>query len=586
MSAVRWRGEDRGATLPFVALILPVLIIMTAFAVDLGRQRSDRRTAQAAADVVAIDMVRIIEDRSVADIYFDPATQDSLTASAARNGLTNATLSPATTGPRITAIEWGTISAVTGDFTPLDPFDPGQETIVPDAVRITAADVTDYLFQPGSGDVERTAVAQASDRKEAYFQVGSFLAGVNPASNTVIGGILSQVVPGADVLSYNGLVGADLTLGQLEAGLEAVSPGAGLDTPISYRDLVLASATALQAEGGNTAAVNLLNGMLATASTVEEVTLGDLIGLQAAGGTPAATATYDVLGLLTGGAFLIDGEHAVSIPATTVNIVGLGDVDMSLEVIERPQIGGPNEGARASTGQFDLTLDTDLGLSTSNVTVNVCTLGQTGLGLLGTLIGGTLSWLTCVLTGTLNQTVSLEVVYDGEIALRAAGADAVLQSIDCESTPPRITVAPEPIPLELLSDIELTVRARVGTSAPFDIATIQTNAGAVTTGVAGPQTFLDPTEFGPPPRRVGANPLGLAGLLNVTPGQIDLLEVPLAPLVNPLALPLTNAVNALLAQVDAQLLQTVANGIGLSLGGADLTALSMECELQRPRLVG
>ncbi|MGK2949525.1 MAG: pilus assembly protein TadG-related protein [Acidimicrobiales bacterium] len=585
MSALRWRGEDRGATLPFVALILPVLIVMTAFAVDLGRQRSDRRSAQAAADVVAIDMVRIIDDRSVADIYADPATQDSLTASAARNGFTNATLSPAS-GPRITAIEWGTISAVNNEFGALDPFDPGQQTIVPDAVRITAADVTDYLFQPGSGSVERTAVAQASDRKEAWFQVGSFLAGVNPASNTVIGTVLSQVVPGAELLSYNGLVGADLTLGQLEAGLEAVSPGAGLDTPISYRDLVLASATALQAEGGNTAAVDLLNGMAGTASTVEQITLGDLVSAQAAGGSPAASATYDVLGLLTGGAFLIDGDHAVSIPATNVNVVGVGDVDMSLQVIERPQIGGPNEGARASTGQFNLTLDTNLGVSTSQVTINLCTLGESGLGILGSIVGGLGSWLTCLLSGTINRAVTLDVQYDGDIDLRAAGADAVLQSIDCESTPPRITVAPEPIPLELLSDIVLTVRATVGGGAPFEIGRIELDAGAVTTGVAGPQTFLDPTEFGPPARRVGANPLGLAGLLNVTPGQIDLLQVPLSPLVSPLAVPLTNALNALLAEVDAQLLSTVANGLGLSLGGADLTALSMECELQRPRLVG
>lgn len=586
MSPLRWRGEDRGATLPFVALILPVLIIMTAFAVDLGRQRADRRTAQAAADVVAIDMVRIIEGRSVADIYFDPATQDALTASAARNGLTNATLSPATAGPRVTAIEWGTISVVTNGFDPLDPFDGSQATIVPDAVRITAADVTDYLFQPGSGPVERTAVAQASDRKEAYFQIGSFLAGVNPTSNTVIGTVLSQVVPGADVLSYNGLVGATVTLGQLQAGLEAVSPGAGLDTPISYRDLLLASATALAAGGGNTAAIDLLNGMAAVASTAEEITLGELVTAQAAGGTPAASATYDVLGLLTGGAFLINGDHAVSIPATTVNVVGVGDIDMTLQVIERPQIGGPNEGARASTGQFNLTVDTNLGVSTSQATVNLCTLGEGGLGLLGTLIGGTLNWLTCLLGGTINRAVSLEVTYDGDIALRAAGADAVLQSIDCESTPPRITVAPEPIPLELLSDIDLVVRARVGTSAPFEIARIELDAGAVTVGTAGAQTFLDPTEFGPPPRRVGASPLGLAGLLNVTPGQINLAQVPLSPLVSPLALPLTNSLNALLAQLDAQVLATVANGLGLSLGGADLTALSMECELQRPRLVG
>ncbi len=46
--------RDRGATLPIVALLLPVLILMPAFAVDLGRQRSSRRTMQARADVIAL----------------------------------------------------------------------------------------------------------------------------------------------------------------------------------------------------------------------------------------------------------------------------------------------------------------------------------------------------------------------------------------------------------------------------------------------------------------------------------------------------------------------------------------------------
>ena len=63
MRRTRW-ATDRGATLPILAVTLPVLILMTAFAVDLGRQRMDRRTMQARADVVSLDLLRLADGRT------------------------------------------------------------------------------------------------------------------------------------------------------------------------------------------------------------------------------------------------------------------------------------------------------------------------------------------------------------------------------------------------------------------------------------------------------------------------------------------------------------------------------------------
>src|SRR3546814_9745258 len=64
---------------------MPVLILMTSFAVDLGRQRALRRDLQAAADVVSLDLVRIISDPDAAP---DPAlTLTTLNGSLTRNGL-------------------------------------------------------------------------------------------------------------------------------------------------------------------------------------------------------------------------------------------------------------------------------------------------------------------------------------------------------------------------------------------------------------------------------------------------------------------------------------------------------------------
>ncbi|MEQ1787780.1 MAG: pilus assembly protein TadG-related protein, partial [Acidimicrobiales bacterium] len=102
--------RDRGAVLPLVALLMPMLVVVTAIAVDLGRQRSDRRLAQAGADVVALDMIRIVEGRTLDEILADPGTAVALSDSAARNGFTNAVgFVVNTLDPHISNLEWGVI---------------------------------------------------------------------------------------------------------------------------------------------------------------------------------------------------------------------------------------------------------------------------------------------------------------------------------------------------------------------------------------------------------------------------------------------------------------------------------------------
>src|SRR5688572_6858722 len=90
MSASRWRDE-RGLTLPIMALMIGTIVIFTSMAVDLGRQRADRRLAQAGADIVALDMMRIVEGRTVDALIADQNNVNlALTRSASRNGFTNA----------------------------------------------------------------------------------------------------------------------------------------------------------------------------------------------------------------------------------------------------------------------------------------------------------------------------------------------------------------------------------------------------------------------------------------------------------------------------------------------------------------
>ena len=61
--------DERGATALIVALLMSlVLLIVSAFAIDLGMQRAGRRDMQALADLVALDMGRLIDGRTRAQI--------------------------------------------------------------------------------------------------------------------------------------------------------------------------------------------------------------------------------------------------------------------------------------------------------------------------------------------------------------------------------------------------------------------------------------------------------------------------------------------------------------------------------------
>src|SRR3954471_25054439 len=81
----RFSQDDRGAVLPIVALSLAVLMVMTAFSVDIGRQMMRRREAQGSADVIALDLARLVDGRTRSAIEIDPTWDQTRRDAAARN---------------------------------------------------------------------------------------------------------------------------------------------------------------------------------------------------------------------------------------------------------------------------------------------------------------------------------------------------------------------------------------------------------------------------------------------------------------------------------------------------------------------
>src|SRR5699024_7569416 len=152
---------------------------------------------------------------------------------------------------------------------------------------------------------------------------------VNPQTSSVIGQILNDVVPGASLLSYQGLANANIGLDALGVALgipiTAASPEELLDTDVGLDELALASAEVLQ-DQGDTAAAAALNNLISTGIPSTSITLGDALAAESGQGGPGLGSTVSVARLITTAAFLADGDHFVTIPSSTLGVAGLASV--------------------------------------------------------------------------------------------------------------------------------------------------------------------------------------------------------------------------------------------------------------------
>lgn len=562
--------RDRGATLPIVALLLPVLMLMTAFAVDLGQQRADRRSMQAAADVIALDMGRLINSRTLRELDADhAATQVALTASASRNGLTNATVT-STSGPRVTKLEWGTINASTRAFQPMLPSGPTDALwdVIPEAVRITTTDTTTYQFRPGSGTVTRQAVAAPGGTPYAGFTVGSRLASLDTEQSRLLNFVLSGLFdslrgPAAppsginlSLLDYQGLAGASVTLSEIAVQLGVASPDLLLGTSVALADFYVATAEVLRLRG-NTVGANVLELLALQVDASLQLPIGDLLDVAVGAEEAAVGAGLDVFGLVTSSLFLLNGDRTIDVPNLDVAIPGLLDLGLSLHVIEQPRwVFGP-VGTWRSTSQIGVeltprvTLPLNIALAEARVDLSL------------------------------------------PITLTVGGARAELTAIDCAS-PRSIELAMNAVPISTTVGVDLEVFARLlfipvplltvrGTIGP-----VQSMSSAVVSQFAYTGDFLAPIGTGTmraaPPTDLGLGSLiSLGGLQNL---QVDVLELPLGWAVSGLLTPVVSLVNPLLGLIESVVLRPLLNALGLQLGGGDMGALDLVCPQDQVQLVG
>jgi uncharacterized membrane protein len=202
--------DERGAVALFVGMLLPVLLGMTAFVVDIGMQRVTAADLQALTDVMALDLAREIRGgRTEAALAREGDTSNP--SSAASKSLDrNADL---LLGEDLEVeVDWGSYDR-NGWNTATNP---------PSAVEVTASADTDYALTTGAGHVTRTAYAVASN--SACYRLGTFVTAIRTGDGTVLGPLNHLLGVNLTLISYRALADARVDLAELAATSVIGSP--------------------------------------------------------------------------------------------------------------------------------------------------------------------------------------------------------------------------------------------------------------------------------------------------------------------------------------------------------------------------
>ncbi|WP_028655833.1 pilus assembly protein TadG-related protein [Nocardioides sp. J54] len=527
---LRRARDERGvvAVVMGVGLTL-VLLVISAFAVDLGMQRTARRDMQALADVVALDLARNLDGRTRGALA---ATMDTeMAKSVARNDDTVGAAPD---------LSWDLGKLVDGEFVPVAS---GE---VPNAVRVIADTSVDFAFDGitgvATGDARRTAVAQSEGG--ACFSIGSYAARVNTGASPILGPLLGALGSNVNVgaIDYNGLANADIQLldllgAKVGAGtLGALVEGGQL---LSLADFYLATAEVL-AQQGHAAYVGLLQSI---AVGLEDVKLnaGDLIDL-GTGGSTGLDAGLNLLDLVTAAAAAATGQNALTIPQAAVNLGPLANVGVSLSAIEAPRLAcGRKNQVTAESSQIQVNL------SANALKLDLALVGKTDISLSG--------------------------------SVKVASAKGALTDVRCSpNTGLSIRVSDGLLDVDLKLEITVYLLGIPVVGGPITI-----KGSTTTSGVAN----IEITKDGDYdiPNTIGSGTGGLP-VLTVNTNAIKLIGLPvgvvLGPIINGL---LSGLVNPLIQSLDTVLLSPLLNALGIDLSGADIYKFrTPKCD--SPKLVG
>ena len=570
------KREERGAIAVITAIAMTMIMGATALSFDIGREVDTNRFVQATADAVALDAANFVDGSPAASIdSYTPIggsqyelaqiIQYEAAQSAIRNNVSTADLP----GDSVTLGSCSTTSPCA--FVPVESC-PLTETLpVPDsgspgacslvtgadpttainAVQVSASSVTSFVFQAGSATSVRTATAMRSfaNSTQAHpkmptsaFSLGSTLLDFNnPLVDQVLSQELGTSAANISALSYSGLVGATVSLGDIVAANASVGTLYNLlNTSASpatllgyYYNALLAQHT--PAAGAAATNLNMALGVTGSGSsqisgganaTVKLCQLVDLSGQQSSCGVsgsaldPAAYAQVDAVSFLTGVASLSGQGHAVGI---NIGIAQLLNATVTL-VTPMVTVGPGPADDPCPSGYSDCPLTAGNQQGSVNLTIANVSLG------------------------------SLLPLLDVSLTAGAADANATLSGLSCgiSSADPATTATLSGTTTAATLSGSLTV---AGTTAPLASASVAASTFT--------HTFDGPFGSGQPAPWESTNTMATV-----------VLQPPPSSLLGSLFSPVTSILNTVLAPA----LGPVLSALGVNLGYATLIDNYVNCD--------
>lgn len=607
------RRDERGAAAVVVSLLMTfVFIVVASFTVDLGLKRVARRDMQALADVVSLDLARLLDGRRASEVRSGDGVRPALLVAAAasldRND-DNAVGGLSSCGgpcvmPYLVDLDANGEYAKDGNGLPVEV----AGDVVPDAVVVVARTSVDFVFGiAASGTVTRRAVGTAESR--ACFRLGSFAAALN-TGDTVLEDVFESMLTDAfgvqmRAIGYQGLVRSFVELDQLAAELGAgtVEELAALES-LKVGTFLQAGARVLDSNG-QTEAGAILGELAAKVSTTLTMNVADILTV---GNGSAVRGSVNGLDLLGSTGLAVASEIANQNNFLDTGVVWadpwLSKGDVKLVIIEAPRQGCGRVGSRTSTAQ--IRLETNLGLELTGEKISGLALStadgtnksqvQVSASVAGAT--GTLTGLTCgaatdadpeeirvrVDTEALAVDVSVPFLMRGEISTNGILSAAYLNSLGLGS----IASATLVLDLDVRAQISTSLAAREGTVdtvyrvPPHDYLDPEPSPGA-----AGPVAIPTVRTATITARATPKLKVKLVGGLATTEVAVPFAELNLGGLRNAI-LHGPNRVGISLDNVTANVngaLVPVSELLGLQVGGADLFGVPRP-ECGAPSLVG
>ncbi|MEY2568991.1 MAG: hypothetical protein QOE35_3520 [Actinomycetota bacterium] len=556
--ARRLERDERGVVLIMAAVGLLLALVASALAVDLGRQASEKKEDQLIADLAALDAVRELRPLVVNTPGVSLSTVLADVTSAARASAQRNGFDPAAAGHALTA-EAGSVDSQ-------NTFTPGGAT--PNAVRVLVGSNMDYVFAPGGKDLTAKAIAKlastsgpggvccgGNDDQKAGFFLGSALASANFDSATapVVNRVFGQMIGGnADIVSWNGLGNANITMSALQhelgnLGLDVGTPQKLLAADLTLNRLFTATANALDQQGDSRAAIFRNGaGIIAQSTNTTTFKLANIMTFDQGAGTTVADANLKVRNLVVAAAEAANGSNVISVPNAGLTVPGVSNTAVTLQVVEPMKwVYGPVT-TTGSTAQIKLTV------------TNTIDQAFTFAGLVGSKIVGTLPF-----------------------TLDAAGATGTIAAIDCSATSPGMTVGVDTKPVTGAGSATMQVLATVPLLGQKQLLNVPTVATMPTLGAShGDLPFAYSSEFHPTwdgSKRVGTYPMALdtKTLFSTTGAQV--LFLPVGVSAGPVANAALATLAPLLGRVETKVIDPLIKSLGLTVGVADVMATDHLC---------